>query len=162
MGVFMLKNKIKQTSALISAAVFSLMCLNGALVTYAENIEIGMGDDENIKPISVYMEETAVDNGLSYYEAAEENAEIPINSVNFPDATFRQYVSENFDTNNSGSLSQSELEFVSEIDVSGTKQNLNNITSLKGIEYFANLTRLDCGYNQLTSLDVSGNAALEF
>jgi Leucine-rich repeat (LRR) protein len=35
-----------------------------------------------------------------------------------------------------------------------------NITDLTGIEYFSNLTYLDCKWNQLTSLDVSQNTAL--
>jgi uncharacterized protein YjdB len=35
------------------------------------------------------------------------------------------------------------------------------IASLAGIEYFTNLAVLECGYNQLTSLDVSRNTELE-
>jgi Leucine-rich repeat (LRR) protein len=35
-----------------------------------------------------------------------------------------------------------------------------NISNLKGIEAFTALTYLNCSYNQLTSLDVSKNAAL--
>ena len=35
-----------------------------------------------------------------------------------------------------------------------------SLTSLQGIEYFESLTRLDCPYNQLMSLDLSQNTAL--
>lgn len=42
-----------------------------------------------------------------------------------------------------------------QIDASG-----KDIASLKGIEYFANLTELNAGHNQLTELDVSRNTQL--
>jgi len=35
------------------------------------------------------------------------------------------------------------------------------LTSLRGIEYFISLTYLDCGFNQLTSLDISKNKSLD-
>lgn len=35
------------------------------------------------------------------------------------------------------------------------------ISSFKGIKYFPNLKYLDCGHNNLTSLDLSGNKKLE-
>ena len=44
---------------------------------------------------------------------------------------------------------------VSELDV-----NSQSLTSLRGIEYFEALTKLECGFNQLTTLDVSKNTAL--
>lgn len=78
-----------------------------------------------------------------------------INSTNFPDNTFRSYVSENFDSNGDGWLSQNECLNVETIDVSGTESAKGNIQSLKGVEFFTNLTELNCAYNQLTSLDVS-------
>ena len=81
----------------------------------------------------------------------------------FPDPIFRQYVSDNFDTDKDGILSKNEILAVTEI-------NFNNyyyppveerISSLEGIQYFTNLTDLDCNYNQLTTLDVSKNTALK-
>ena len=35
------------------------------------------------------------------------------------------------------------------------------ISSFKGIKYFPNLKYLDCGHNNLTSIDLSGNKKLE-
>lgn len=52
---------------------------------------------------------------------------------------------------------------IEELYVSGREKDYKSgkgLTSLKGIEYFESLTILDCGYNQLTSLDVSQNPAL--
>ena len=53
-----------------------------------------------------------------------------------------------------------ELEHITTIDVSNTYDNPGVLTSLDGIECFANLTCLDCSYNQLTSLDISKNVKL--
>ena len=79
----------------------------------------------------------------------------------FPDPVFRQYVLDNFDTDKNGMISAKEAAAVTEIDVSGTDSENNGITSLKGIEYFANLTELSCFCNKITSLDVSENAKLK-
>ncbi|WP_455528346.1 hypothetical protein [Huintestinicola sp.] len=85
--------------------------------------------------------------------------ETEINSKNFPDDIFREYVSQKFDRNNDGKLSAEELKadkykgFV--INVSGMK-----IKDLSGIELFAELTELDCTDTLITELDVSKNRKL--
>ena len=79
---------------------------------------------------------------------------ISINSTNFPDENFRNYLlgqSEGKD----GVLTESEIKRITYINVSN-----KNISSLKGIEYFTALTSLSCSNNQLTALDVSKNTAL--
>ena len=81
--------------------------------------------------------------------------DVAINEANFPDATFRSYVSTNFDKDSNGVLSQGELDAVKEIDV-----NEKNITTLKGVEDFVKLEKLQCNYNQLTALDVTKNPKL--
>ena len=82
----------------------------------------------------------------------------PLNSENFPDKTFREYIRTTFDEgpigNSNGILDPGER-FVTEIDVSGME-----ITSLKGISNFRNLEKLNCSNNQLTSLDLSYNTKL--
>ena len=78
-------------------------------------------------------------------------ADVEINSTNFPDGTFRKFVTDNFDTEKpKGSLSDAELQAVTTMDVS--KKSIKN---LKGIEYFTALTTLKCYANSLTRLDVS-------
>ena len=85
--------------------------------------------------------------------------ETEINSKNFPDDIFREYVSQKFDRNNDGKLSAEELKadkykgFV--INVSGMK-----VKDLSGIELFAELTELDCSNTLITELDVSKNRKL--
>ena len=104
--------------------------------------------------------------------------DVAIDATNFPDENFRDYVKKKFDKDNSGALSQDELDDVSSINIMEM-----NISSVKGIEYFSNLlsfegyrnklTELDishnpaltyvgCGDNQLTALDISHNPALEY
>ena len=108
----------------------------------------------------------------------------------FPDAAFRKYMTDNFDTNGDHSLSAVELNSVLEINVC-----TDFIQSLQGIEYCINLEKLtcigsydeeyapnnyygslanldltqnvkliylSCAYNQIRSLDVSNNTNLEY
>ena len=80
--------------------------------------------------------------------------DVAINETNFPDGTFRGYV-KGFDSNSDGILSKAECSNVTYINV-----EKSNITSLKGVEYFSNLTKLICNGNNLTSLDLSKNTIL--
>ena len=81
---------------------------------------------------------------------------VEINDTNFPDGTFKAYVSKEFDTNSNGKLSPDELAAADYIYVSS-----ENITSLKGIEHFTAARSLYCNNNSLTEFDVSKNTALE-
>ena len=81
-------------------------------------------------------------------------ADVEINETNFPDANFRAVVAE-FDTDGDGTLSEAEIENVTEISCIWC-----SISDITGIEHFTALTELDCSSNQLTSLDVSKNSSL--
>ena len=70
----------------------------------------------------------------------------------FPDKNFRDYLYTIF---KKYFLYDSDLEKPTTIDVTN-----KSISSLKGIEYFTNLTELKCGTNKLTSLDLSKNTKL--
>ena len=78
-----------------------------------------------------------------------------IDETNFPDANFRSYVLAKFDSNGDEKLDDEEIANVKYIFAPS-----KTISSLKGIEYFTELLELDCGNNQLTSLDVSKNTKL--
>lgn len=111
---------------------------------------------------------------------------IAIDSTNFPDYYFCEFVETNLNTDGVPGLSDAELAAVTEIDVSR-----NQIRDLTGIEYFTNLqtlkcayqfpdinsvagleildvsqninlTYLDCGQNELATLDVSQNTNLTY
>lgn len=80
---------------------------------------------------------------------------IPVDETYFPDDAFRAFVVGNIDTDKNGTLSPAEIEGVTRVDV-----DKMNISSLKGIEFFAMLKVLCCSQNTLTTLDVSNNTAL--
>ena len=79
--------------------------------------------------------------------------------VNIPDANFKNILlnySPVIDVNSDGEIQQSEALLVTTLTISNT-----TINSLVGIEYFLNITQLNCTNNlQLTTLDVSNLAAL--
>lgn len=85
-----------------------------------------------------------------------EHGGLPISEENFPDEAFRLYVTDLFDRNANDSLSERELALVEEINVAHMA-----IRSLKGIEHFPFLERLDCSHNQLTALNLNGNHMLK-
>ncbi|MBQ7193606.1 MAG: putative Ig domain-containing protein, partial [Synergistaceae bacterium] len=84
-------------------------------------------------------------------------ADVAVNAANFPDDTFREYVSNNFDRNGNGVLSHDEIVSASWINVEDSR-----ISSLQGIEYLVNVQSLNCNNNRLTELDVSKNYALQW
>ena len=79
-------------------------------------------------------------------------------NVNIPDANFKAYlVGDNYINTNG----DSEIQVSEATAFNGTITcDFMNISDLTGIEAFTALTSLYCGYNQLTSLDVSNNLAL--
>ena len=95
-------------------------------------------------------------NELIQYQGSEDvySENIEINSTNFPDANFRNYLLAQ-DYGKDGKLTESEIKAITEIRI----ENMG-VKSIKGIEYFSALTELYCGTNQMTSLDVSKNTAL--
>jgi Leucine-rich repeat (LRR) protein len=72
--------------------------------------------------------------------------------VQIPDYAFLNYLIEGgVDTNGDSKISYAEAEAITYLDVSNKK-----ISDMTGIEAFVNLVTLDCSWNELTSLDVSG------
>ena len=76
--------------------------------------------------------------------------------VYIPDANFKAYIVDKYDTDEDGELSLEEADGVDVIECS----NLS-IESFRGIEAFQNLTELRCYDNPVTSIDVSSNAKLQ-
>ena len=93
---------------------------------------------------------------ISAFAATDSYGPVYLDDRIVPDDTFREYLLKQFDKDHNGTLYPAERYAVTEIDV-----NSKNITSLKGIEFFPNLKKLDCGHNRLTSLDVSKNTVLQ-
>ena len=138
----------------------------------------------SVLPVGAFAAEPGAEeqeNGASAQADPVDSELVEINSTNFPDPVFQQYVKDNIDKADTtgqkdGKLSKTERDAVTEISITNT-----NCTDLTGIAYFANLstlecqhnglkelnleynknlTDLNCSYNQLTTLDVSKNAKL--
>ena len=81
-------------------------------------------------------------------------ADVTINATNFPDANFRSYLMSEYP---SGVITTAQLNARTTLEV-----NNKSISNMKGVEYFAQLTRLSCYGNNLTSIDVSNNLQLTY
>ena len=97
------------------------------------------------------IENLLKDEHTNIFEAGENELGIAI-----PDSKFREYLLNAFDVNKDGEISRAEALLVKSIDCRDL-----GISTLAGIEYFANLTTLRCAGNQLTYLPVSNLAVLE-
>ena len=133
----------------------------------------------SVLPVGAFAAEPGAEeqeNGASAQADPVGSEFVEINSTNFPDQFFLQYVKDNIDTEKDDKLSKAERDAVTGINIDN-----QNCTDLTGIAYFANLTTLSCqhnglkelnlednenltelicSYNQLTTLDVSKNAKL--
>ncbi|MDR2205184.1 MAG: T9SS type A sorting domain-containing protein [Flavobacteriaceae bacterium] len=80
-------------------------------------------------------------------------------NITIPDANFKAaLLSHNpvIDTNSDGEISQAEAAAVANLNV-----NNKSISSLQGIEFFTNLSDLQCQFNQLSILNLSNNINLQ-
>ena len=135
----------KKSTRLLSAALAVCMMLS-ALPVGAFAAEPGAEEQEN---------------GASAQADPVGSEFVEINSTNFPDQVFLQYVKDNIDTADTtgqkdGKLSQAERDAVTEISITNT-----NCTDLTGIAYFANLKKLYCNYNKLKELNLENNKKLK-
>lgn len=88
--------------------------------------------------------------------------------VNIPDPNFKYALLHHgdvqwavIDTNGDGEIQYSEAEAITDLHVSNAWTPSTAIDDLTGIEAFINLIELDCFDNNLVSLDLSQNTALE-
>ena len=97
---------------------------------------------------------------ISENEIKEESAFITINEQNFPDAVFRKYLSDNFDTDNDGQILDS---LVYEINIDGEAQSqYANLKNVKGIEILVYLERVTITNTKLEQIDISSNRYLGY
>ncbi len=86
---------------------------------------------------------------------------IAIEETNFPDKVFRDYVLLTADSDNDYVLSEKECSDITSIMIDGTVGEYTNLTSLKGIEYFPNITKLYCTLTNLSDVDITKNTKLK-
>lgn len=102
----------------------------------------------------------------SVHTANAKEDKIKIDKEHFGDEYFRYYVGFNFDKDEDGYLSEEERKKVTKIDVGENslyqlEYEYPAVKTLKGIEYFTNITELDCSDSELKKLDLSKNTKLK-
>ena len=90
--------------------------------------------------------------------AADTATGVAINETNFPNDIFREQFVKTYDTDSDNFLSADEIAAVTQI-VCNSRSGIDELTV---IEYFTALTRLECYYDKLTSLDLSANKELTY
>jgi len=81
---------------------------------------------------------------------------LPLELITFKDESLKSIIVMQFDTDGDSEISLDEAQYITELDIS-----FANLTSLDDIEYFSNLTHLNCSGNELTSLDISRNTFIK-
>ena len=132
-------------------------------VTFEKGFTISVTGENGVFLKSTEETLTLERNNLSKVPAIEIRPDDFITNVPFEDSLFKDYCVRYYDANRDGEISVlDEAKGVTTILVqSNTFYAYRGITSLRGIEYFCNLTNLDCSGQPLTSLDVSKNTALK-
>ncbi|UOX34069.1 T9SS type A sorting domain-containing protein [Flavobacterium sediminilitoris] len=85
--------------------------------------------------------------------AADENNSIASNVNPNNSTTWNIYTK--IDTNEDGEIQFSEAAAIIHLNVSGSSPTNGGIQNLQGLESFYNLSYFNCGYNQLTTIDLS-------
>lgn len=101
--------------------------------------------------------------GLTLNSKAVFAEDIAIDSAHFPDDEFRRYLSENIDSDGNGILSSDEINNTTKInifekDADGNKYEVKDTT---GLQYFTEITTLDCYMCGLEKIDISSNTKLQ-
>jgi len=111
--------------------------------------------------VTLGNDELVSSSGAHYYPEAEIIA-VPLDEDHFPDAAFRAYLSAEWDDGDN-LLSTDEIAAIDRINFRDQADYAGSITSLKGIEYFPELTELGVSRLEALSgtLDLSGNPKLE-
>ena len=114
----------------------------------------------SVLPVGAFAAEPGAEeqeNGASAQaDAAVPEGYIAINETNFPDQNFRDCVVTQWDKDRDNRFSPSEI-----ADADWIYCNKKEISNLKGIEFFTEIGNLDCGNNNLTTIDLSNNKKLE-
>lgn len=88
---------------------------------------------------------------------AETEEPVKISEKSFPDASFREYISKNADTDSDGSLSPDERNAFLIITLNGDK----NLKTVKGIELFPLLQAINLSNTALSEINVAENTLLD-
>ncbi|MBQ2615436.1 MAG: putative Ig domain-containing protein [Synergistaceae bacterium] len=101
---------------------------------------------------------------------------VALDEENFPDSTFRSYLSKNFDANEDGILSNNEILSIKEIYINSRNNEQGGVRSYQGIKKLTSLERFETYYyhtsyynswhrftgDTFTELDLSGMKSLKY
>ena len=88
------------------------------------------------------------------------NADVAINSTNFPDETFRSYLTNHMPGGSDGVFTDAEIAAITEIDMNGWQQIVHNV---EGVQYFTNLRKLRLSANaNITKIPLRGLTHLTY
>ena len=156
-------NKIISLGLSQNTKLETLLCQNNALIAFIElvnNLSIStLNCKGNPQLQRIYLqggqeiENIIYDENITSIRYRDPGG---VTSITIDDSQFADYLLKNFDKDGNGLLSIEEALAVRTINCSGL-----GIVSLGGIEYFTNLTSLNCSDNLLTYLPISGLTALE-
>ena len=132
----------KKSTRLLSAALAVCMMLS-VLPVGAFAAEPGAAEPEN--------------GASAQADAAVPEGDIAIDETNFPDKNFRDNVWWDLNTNRDDHFSPSEI-----ANAKGIICDNKEISNLKGIEFFTEIWKLDCYYNNLKTIDLSHNKKLSY
>ena len=132
----------KKSTRLLSAALAACMMLS-VLPVGAFAAEPGAEEQEN--------------GASAQADAAVPEGYIAINEKNFPDKNFRDYVAMDSDADHDNCFSPREI-----ANAKGIICDNKEISNLKGIEFFTEIWKLDCYYNNLKTIDLSHNKKLSY
>lgn len=133
----------KKSTRLLSAALAACMMLS-------------------VLPVGAFAAEPGTEpengNGASAQaDPAVPEGDIAIDETNFPDENFRDNVWWDLNTNRDDHFSPSEI-----ANAKGIICDNNEISNLKGIQFFTEIWKLDCYYNNLKTIDLSHNKKLSY
>lgn len=115
----------------------------------------------SVLPVGAFAAEPGAEeqeNGASAQaDAAVPEGDIAIDETNFPDENFRDNVWWDLNTNRDDHFSPSEI-----ANAKGIICDNNEISNLKGIQFFTEIWKLDCYYNNLKTIDLSHNKKLSY
>lgn len=115
----------------------------------------------SVLPVGAFAAEPGAEeqeNGASAQaDAAVPEGDIAIDETNFPDKNFRDNVWWDLNTNRDDHFSPSEI-----ANAKGIICDNKEISNLKGIEFFTEIWKLDCYYNNLKTIDLSHNKKLSY
>lgn len=78
-------------------------------------------------------------------------------NVNIPDSIFKSYVLSKCDTNNDGNVQMNEATLIDSLVIESM-----GISDLTGMESFSNLSWIQCGGNNISTMNTSNNPNLKF